>query len=118
VRRWVLVATPLPAAPAEPSGLGAPDRRALPPGTCIAKTGDAVGDLCGRERPCARHEPEVRLPGETKKAHLLRLYSAHPDSGNRAAASRTAAELAAHAQLGEGTARAYIYKELDAREAS
>lgn len=116
VRRCVLLATPLPVAPAVP--LPPPDRQALPPGSCMAP-GTSPGELCGRSRPCSRHEPEVRLPGETKKAHLLRLYADHGGHGDRSAASRAASELAAHAQLGEGTARAYIYRFLDdAEEAS
>lgn len=121
VRRWVLLATPLPVSPGEapaPAGLAVPERPALEPGSCMAKTGTGPADLCGGTRPCFRHEPGVRLPGETKKAHLLRLYSQHPENGSRAAASRTATELAAHAQLSPGTARAYINAHLDAREAS
>jgi hypothetical protein len=116
VRRCVLLATPLPAAPV--AVLPVPARQALPPGSCMAPGADP-GELCGQSRPCSRHEPEVRLPGETKKAHLLRLYADHPGNGDRSAASRAAADLAPHVQLGEGTARAYIYRFLDdAKEAS
>jgi hypothetical protein len=85
---------------------------------CLAKTGHALGDICARPRPCSRHEPEVRLPGETKKAHLERLYADHPARGDRASASRAAAELAPRVQLSEGTARAYVYSFLAAEEAS
>jgi hypothetical protein len=67
----------------------------------------------------ARHELEPRRPGETKKAHLRRLYAGHPEHGDRSAVSRVAAQLAQHAQLGEGTARAYLYRFLDdAKETS
>jgi hypothetical protein len=65
--------------------------------------------------------PEVPAPGvieppRTKKAVLLALYRAHPDYGNRSRASRVAAELAAQARLQAGTARTYMYAELDARK--
>jgi hypothetical protein len=54
-------------------------------------------------------------PSCTKKAALLALYRAHPDYGNRRTASRVAAELAPHARLQPGTARTYLYAELDGR---
>jgi hypothetical protein len=111
LRRCVLLATPLPAPSATPGDL---DGEAVPPaGACMARTGPRTGDLCGRGRPCTRHEPHVPLPGETKKAHLARLYADHADQGNRAAAGRVAAQLAPHVQLGAGTARAYIYQFLE-----
>jgi hypothetical protein len=56
----------------------------------------------------------TRAP-RTKKAVLLALYRAHPDYGNRSAASRVAAELAPRAGLQAGTARTYLYAELDDR---
>jgi len=59
--------------------------------------------------------PGVIEPPRTKKAVLLALYRAHPDYGNRSRASRVAAELAAQARLQAGTARTYVYAELDAR---
>ena len=59
--------------------------------------------------------PEAIEPPRTKKAVLLALYRAHPDYGDRSRASRVAAELAAQAGLQEGTARTYLYAELDAR---
>ena len=59
--------------------------------------------------------PEAIEPPRTKKAVLLALYRAHPDYGNRATASRVAAELAAQAGLQAGTARSYLYAELDGR---
>lgn len=131
-RRWVLLATPLPAAPVSrpvlpspspvflppPSAIGGDEDQRSPIPMCLVKTGHAVGEICARPRPCTQHEPEVRLPGETKKAHLARLYADHPTFGNRAPASRTAAELAPHAQLSEGTARAYIYSFITPEEAS
>jgi len=52
---------------------------------------------------------------QTKKAVLLALYHAHPDYGDRSRASRVAAELAAQAGLQAGTARSYLYAELDGR---
>jgi hypothetical protein len=54
-------------------------------------------------------------PPRTKKAVLLALYRAHPDYGDRSRASRVAAELATQAGLQAGTARSYLYAELDSR---
>ncbi len=54
-------------------------------------------------------------PRRTKKAVLLALYRAHPDYGDRTKASRVAAELAPQAGLQPGTARSYLYAELDGR---
>jgi hypothetical protein len=59
--------------------------------------------------------PEAIQPPSTKKAVLLTLYRAHPDYGDRSRASRVAAELAAQAGLQAGTARSYLYAELDGR---
>ena len=59
--------------------------------------------------------PEVIEPPRTKKAVLLALYRAHPDYGDRSRASRVAAELAPQAGLQPGTARSYLYAELDGR---
>jgi hypothetical protein len=130
LRRSVLLATPLPADPvpvpvlpspspvflAPPDAISGDGDQRAPVPMCLVKTGHRVGEVCARPRPCTRHEPEVRLPGESKKAHLLRLYAAHPASGERATASRTATELAPHVQLSDGTARAYIYSFLDPEE--
>jgi hypothetical protein len=58
---------------------------------------------------------ELVNPPRTKKAVLLTLYRAHPDYGNRSTASRVAAELAAQAGLQAGTARTYLYAELDGK---
>jgi hypothetical protein len=59
--------------------------------------------------------PEAAGPPRTKKAVLLDLYRVHPDYGDRSAASRVAAELAPQAGLQAGTARTYLYAELDGR---
>jgi len=59
--------------------------------------------------------PEAIEPPRTKKAVLLALYRAHPDYGDRSRASQVAAELAAQAGLQAGTARSYLYAELDDR---
>jgi hypothetical protein len=58
---------------------------------------------------------EAIEPPRTKKAVLLGLYRAHPGYGDRSTASRVAAELAAQAGLQAGTARSYLYAELDNR---
>jgi hypothetical protein len=60
-------------------------------------------------------EPETATPPATKKAALLALYRAHPEYGNRASASRVAAELAPKAGLQANTARSYLYAELGSR---
>jgi Protein of unknown function (DUF2637) len=52
----------------------------------------------------------------TKKSVLLALYRAHPDYGDRRSASRVAAQLAPQAGLQPGTARSYLYAELDGRK--
>jgi hypothetical protein len=54
-------------------------------------------------------------PSCTKKAVLLALYRAHPNYGDRSSASRVAAALAPQARLQPGTARSYLYAELDGR---
>jgi hypothetical protein len=61
--------------------------------------------------------PEVPAidPPPTKKAALLALYRVHPEYGVKASASKVAAELAPQAGLTAGTARAYLYAELEAR---
>ena len=59
--------------------------------------------------------PEAIEPFRTKKAVLLALYRAHPDYGDRSTASRVAAELAPQAGLQAGTARSYLYAELEGR---
>jgi Protein of unknown function (DUF2637) len=62
--------------------------------------------------------PEATAPGPTalsctKKSVLLALYRAHPDYGDRRTASRVAAQLAPQAGLQPGTARSYLYAELN-----
>jgi hypothetical protein len=64
--------------------------------------------------------PEAPAPGPTalsctKKSVFLALYRAHPDYGDRRRASPVAAELAPQAGLQPGTARSYLYAELDGR---
>jgi uncharacterized protein DUF2637 len=59
--------------------------------------------------------PGALQPPRTKKAVLLALYRAHPQYGDRGTASRVAAELAPRAGLQAGTARTYLYAELDGR---
>jgi Protein of unknown function (DUF2637) len=54
-------------------------------------------------------------PPPTKKAALLALYRVHPEYGVKASAAKVAAELAPQAELSAGTARAYLYAELEAR---
>jgi hypothetical protein len=60
-------------------------------------------------------EPQAIDPPPTKKAALLALYRVHPEYGVKASASKVAAELAPQAGLSAGTARAYLYAELEAR---
>ena len=59
--------------------------------------------------------PEATGLSRTKKAVLLALYRTHPDYGDRSTASRVAAELAPRAGLQAGTARTYLYAELDGK---
>ena len=59
--------------------------------------------------------PQTGEPSCTKKSVFLALYRAHPNYGDRSSASRVAAELAPHAGLQPGTARSYLYAELDGR---
>jgi hypothetical protein len=64
--------------------------------------------------------PEAPAPGPTalsctKKSVFLALYRAHPHYGDRRRGSRVAAELAPQAGLQPGTARTYLYAELDSR---
>ena len=59
--------------------------------------------------------PEAVQTPRTKKAVLLVLYRAHPDYGVRSQTSRVAAELAPQAGLQAGTARTYLYAELNGR---
>jgi Protein of unknown function (DUF2637) len=54
--------------------------------------------------------------GTTKKAQLLTLYRQHKHYGDRSQASQLAAELGPCVGLQPGTARTYIYAELNALE--
>jgi hypothetical protein len=63
----------------------------------------------------APEETQAIDPPATKKAALLALYRAHPHYGIRDMASKVAAELAPRAGLQPGTARAYLYAELESR---
>ena len=74
-----------------------------------------VLDAAPLPRLSERPVPEAIERPRTKKAVLLALYRAHPDYGDRSRASRVAAELATQAGLQAGTARTYLYAELDAR---
>ena len=60
--------------------------------------------------------PEAIVLSCTKKAVLLSLYRAHPDYGKRGRVSPVAAELAPQAGLQAGTARSYLYAELDGKK--
>jgi len=68
--------------------------------------------LPGLEAPEGRQAID---PPPTKKAALLALYRAHPDYGVKASASKVAAELAPQVDLSPGTARSYLYAELESR---
>ena len=72
----------------------------------------AAAPLPGLEAPEQRQAID---PPATKKAALLALYRAHPHYGVRDMASKVAAELAPQANLAAGTARAYLYAELESR---
>jgi hypothetical protein len=60
-------------------------------------------------------EPQPIDPPPTKKAALLALYRQHAEYGVKASASKVAAELAAQVDLSPGTARNYVYAELESR---
>lgn len=67
-------------------------------------------------RACIPPVPEVHWQppnGTTKKAQLLTLYRQHPDYGDRTKVSQVAGELAPKAGLQAGTARSYLYAEVD-----
>ena len=136
IRRAILAATPLPgqdqAARATESAVAALEAEVLRISDGMTALGTAVTDALetSRERQdalagqvsalAALIPPEAgrRVTGyATKKAAFLAAYRAHADYGNRAAASRVAAELAPAAGLQAGTARSYAYAELEARAA-
>ena len=60
-------------------------------------------------------EPKAIDPPVTKKAALLALYRQHAEYGVKASASKVAAELAPLVDLSPGTARNYVYAELESR---
>jgi Protein of unknown function (DUF2637) len=94
LRRWVLVATPLPVAAYR-----------------------APGSLTGGESPAI--EPVLEPPelaGASKKARLAWWYQQDPGYGNRAAVAAAAKRLAGHVNLTEGTARAYLGQICDGLE--
>jgi hypothetical protein len=67
---------------------------------------------CPERVPCPVHAvPDPVAP--TKKLAFLALYRAHQDYGDRKVASKVAAELAPAAGLQPGTARTYVYDEID-----
>jgi len=76
----------------------------------------AAAPLPGPEHQAiaAPEVPAIDAP-PTKKAALLALYRVHPEYGVKASASKVAAELAPQAGLQAGTARAYLYAELESR---
>jgi Protein of unknown function (DUF2637) len=57
--------------------------------------------------------PPPNITGGSKKAQLLALYRQHPGYGDRAQVSRLAAELGPKAGLQPGSARSYLYAEVD-----
>jgi hypothetical protein len=71
--------------------------------------------LPGNARNARINETPAIDPAPTKKAALLALYREHADYGNREVAAKVAAELAPAAGLQAGTARAYVYAELESR---
>jgi hypothetical protein len=57
--------------------------------------------------------PPPNITGGSKKAQLLALYRQHPGYGDRAQVSRLAAELGPKVGLQPGSARTYLYAEVD-----
>ena len=86
LRRLVLNAAPVPAAP---------PRQVLPP-----------PEVPAIEPPEVTEPPE--LEGASKKTRLAWWYRQDPDYGSRAAVGAAAKRLAPKVELGEGTARAYL----------
>lgn len=91
LRRVVLNAAPLPAAPVKVIRIGADQQ-------------DELDDSHDEKR-------ELETPG-SKKARFLAAYRLHKDYGNRDLAGKVAAELAPGADLQPGSGRTYIYDEL------
>ena len=86
LRRVVLNAAPLPAAP---------ERLAIP-----------LAEVPAIDPPPVTEPPE--LVGASKKTRLAWWYRQDPDYGNRAAVAAVAKRLALKVDLSEGTARAYL----------
>ena len=111
--RWAAPRRPRPGSPGWCccTCCGSPWPRRRRPGACAG--------WCWTPLRCPRSPRRPRRrrvePPRTKKAVLLALYRAHPDYGDRSRASRVAAELAPQAGLQAGTARSYLYAELDGR---
>ena len=93
LRRVVLNASPLPAPPVTVIAIDTRDE--------LDEPDDERRELDSGERP------------GSKKARLLAAYRLHAQYGDRDVASKVAAELAAAADLQPGTARTYLYAELD-----
>ena len=93
--------------------------------SAAARVGALIAPLCelrpGTGRVLAFEELDRRDEQQekggpvfgSKKDKLLHLYRQHAAYGDRELASRTAAELASLAELQPGTARTYVYGELD-----
>jgi hypothetical protein len=75
------------------------------------------GERPDRERRERRRGADRPRSGPSKKSVLLELYRRHESYGDRARASRVAAELAPRAGLQAGTARTYLYEHLDGQVA-
>jgi hypothetical protein len=128
LRRWVLNATPLPAA-IEGQLDNEPwfepwDGETCPEIVTVLLGGPGRFARCGVPLPCPDHGPETEAEADevvpayaTKKDHLLAVYRNHPNYGERRFASRAASELAPGVGLQAGTARSYLYAELDRIEA-
>lgn len=59
----------------------------------------------------------ARRPGESKKAWIIRLYTAHPDAWDRARASKIATQLARETGTSAPTARNHIRQLVEAHHA-
>jgi hypothetical protein len=94
LRRWVLVATPLPEGPTP---------------SVLPLTGNDVPAIESAIEP-----PE--LEGASKKARLNWWYERDPAYGDRSTAAAAAKRIAPLVDLSEGTARAYIAAILDGLE--
>ena len=107
LRQLLLVLTPLPVAEME---TGRPDSNDDTSGGGKDGLKDQRDGRDGRRR---RRRSGGRAGAPTKKSVLLKLYADQPGYGDRTQVTRIAKTLAPQAQLGEGTARAYLYELLD-----